>query len=187
MARGRCSWCRSSRARGRRLVAALRQAVADRRAERAGQDVGEPEREHRVEPEARSGRWRSRRWRRRRSRSRRRSRGWPLGDQVAGRGAEREREQDREPVERLARVVTIVWIDSVRSTAYQTANTTARIDREDGVLVVSGDAVAVGQVVGDQRAEDADDHDDRASRRRARSGAGGTGRAAATASSAPVT
>ena len=32
----------------------------------------------------------------------------------------------------------IVWIESVRSTAYQTANTMARMAAKNGVLVVSG-------------------------------------------------
>jgi hypothetical protein len=33
--------------------------------------------------------------------------------------------------------VTIVWIDSVRSTPYQVANTTARITANNGVVSVS--------------------------------------------------
>ena len=39
------------------LVAVLRHLVADRRAQRAGEDVGQPEGQDRVQPEARSARW----------------------------------------------------------------------------------------------------------------------------------
>jgi hypothetical protein len=36
------------------------------------------------------------------------------------------------------RVVTMEWIDRVRSTPYQTANTRARMAAQIGVVVVSG-------------------------------------------------
>ena len=52
---GRARSSRSCRARGRRRPR-LRQAVADRGAERAGQDVGDPEGQHRVRARSGSGR-----------------------------------------------------------------------------------------------------------------------------------
>ena len=53
----------------------------------------------------------------------------------------------------------MVWIDSVRSRAYQTANVTASATAKTTVLDSSGDAEIVGEIVGDQRADDADQHD----------------------------
>ena len=117
----------------------LGEVVADRGAERTGEDVGDPEapaprpgpsakcamataaigqgEQHRGEPVAEVH---------------------ALGDQIAGRGAEGEGEQDGEPVEGLAAGGVDAWMDRVRSRRYQTAKTTARTIAKTVVLVSSG-------------------------------------------------
>ena len=56
-------------------------------------------------------------------------------------------------------MVTIVWIESVRSLRYQTAKATASGIANPIVRRQQRDAEVVGEVVGDQRADDADQHD----------------------------
>ena len=83
-------------------MAGLGEIVTERRPERPGEDVGDPERRNRIEPEAEV-----------RDRDSRDRRGEEddrpgiadveaLRRQVTGRGPEREREEDGRPVERLA-------------------------------------------------------------------------------------
>ena len=82
--------------------ACLREVVADRGAERPGEDVGDPEGGDGVQPEAvvrdRDDRDRPREEQRRDQLAEVQ----PLGGQVAGGRAEGEREEDGQPVERLA-------------------------------------------------------------------------------------
>ena len=85
--------------------ARLRQVVAERGAERPGEDVGDPEGGDRVQPEAvvRDGDGGDRGAEEQRGDEIPEAE--PLGEQVARRGAEREREQDGQPVEASRRVV----------------------------------------------------------------------------------
>ena len=53
----------------------------------------------------------------------------------------------------------IVWIDRVRSRAYQTPKTDGEQHREDRRADPQRDAARVGEVVGEQGADDADQHD----------------------------
>ena len=53
----------------------------------------------------------------------------------------------------------MVWIESVRSLAYQTANVAARAIAKRSSCRLQRDAVVVDEVVGDQRADDADQDD----------------------------
>ena len=53
----------------------------------------------------------------------------------------------------------MLWIDSVRSLAYQAAKVTARATAKTDRAQPQRDAERVGQVVGDQGADDADQHD----------------------------
>ena len=76
--------------------------VAEVGAERAGEDVGEPERQHDVRAEPPADHDGEDQRRRQQDRLARRPSG-ELERPVSGRGAERERHQDGEPVERLAR------------------------------------------------------------------------------------
>jgi hypothetical protein len=79
----------------------LRHEVADRGAERAGQDVRQPEREDGVEAQS-VVHGADRRDDAAPDRGRRPvAEAVLLGDEVARGGAEREREEDRQPVERL--------------------------------------------------------------------------------------
>ena len=53
----------------------------------------------------------------------------------------------------------MVWIDSVFSLAYQAAKVAASATAKTIVVITRRDAEVVGEVVGDQRADDADQHD----------------------------
>jgi hypothetical protein len=86
-------------------------------AERPGHDVGQPEREDSVELECVVGAGDQRDDATEDGDRRTAADRELLREQVPGRGSEREREQDRQPVEALGRVVTMVWIDGVRSNA----------------------------------------------------------------------
>jgi hypothetical protein len=143
------------------LVAPLGHLVADRRAQRPGHDVGEPERQHGVDlqdvvregddpdgPAEDEDRQRV-------------ADVEPLGDQVAGRGAQREREEDRQPVEGLAarrhdRVDRERPFDGVPDGEHEREDA-----GEDRRARREGHVARVGQVVGDERAEHADHDDDR--------------------------
>ena len=115
----------------------LREQVAGRRAERPREDVGDPEREHGVQLEA-VVRDRDDRDRGREEHERPRVADvQPLGGQVAGGGAEREGEEDGEPVEGLA-ARRVDRVDRQRPLArYQTAKTIASATEKTIVVVTS--------------------------------------------------
>ena len=80
--------------------------------------------------------------------------------QSPDRGAEGEGDQNRQASRTTpAAVVTMLWIDRVRSRAYQTPKTTAKGRREDAGAQCEGNVPDVGEDVGVQGARDAD-HDD---------------------------
>lgn len=116
----------------------LRQQVAERCTERPGEDVRDPERQdgmaleqvvaegHQRDagPEDQGG-----------------AEVAHIGDEIAGGRPEREREQDRRPVEQLnssRRVVKMVWIDKVFSLAYQSAKVSASAAAKTSVVTCSG-------------------------------------------------
>ena len=133
--------------------------VADRGAERAGEDVGEPEGEDRVQPQAevqhgdhhdRPGEDAERR---------QVAEFELLGEEVPGGGAEREGEEDGQPVEGLP-AGGEDRVDRERSLDRVPACEDRDQDRaEEDRRRFQGDAVVVDQVVADQGADDADqDH-----------------------------
>ncbi|KGD12071.1 hypothetical protein DP42_5259 [Burkholderia pseudomallei] len=136
----------------------LRQEITERRAERAREDVREPEREHAVHPAERG---------RRDKRDRAAERDDPepeseaerLGREIARRRAERERQQDRGPVEPLA-ARRDDRMDRQRALA-AIPERERRRERggEKRRADVEADAETVGERVGDLRTGDADEDD----------------------------
>ena len=143
------------------LVAVLRHLVADRRAQRPGHDVREPERQDRVDLQDVVGEGD-----RRDDPAEDQDRQGVadaelLGDEIAGCGAEREREEDRQPVEGLA-ARRHDRVDRQRPLHGVPDGEHDREDHgEDRGARHERHALGVGHVVGDQRAEDADDDDHR--------------------------
>ena len=84
-------------------------------------------------------------------------------------------------------MVTIVWIDRVRSRAYQMREDDGEQHGEDRGADPQRHAVAVGEVVGEQGADDADQHDGEPVDRRARSGRSRNWATSATTSAAENT
>ena len=143
------------------LVAVLRHLVADRRTQRPGHDVCEPERQDRVDLQDVVGEGDSRDDPAEDQDRQGVADAELLGDEIAGRGAEGEREEDRQPVEGLA-ARRHDRVDRQRAFHGVPDGEHAREDRgEDRRARREGHVVRVGHVVGDQRAEDADDHDHR--------------------------
>ena len=135
----------------------LRHEVADRGAQRTGEDVGEPEGEDRVQPESPGDRDDA-------DEPRAQQAGLEvadaqaLGDQVADGGAQREGDQDREPVERLTaagvdRVDRQGLLARVPGQEHQ-----AQQHGEDDRAHLQRHPEVVGEVVREERAEDADQH-----------------------------
>ncbi len=132
--------------------------VSDVRPERAGQDVGEPEGQHRVRAEPPQQRDRRDETERQHDRDSRAPAG-ELQGPVAGRGAERERDENGEPIERLTRQRRD-RVDGEGTLAQPPhAEDHGEQDREHGGADPQRYVELVGQDVGVQRARDADnDH-----------------------------
>ena len=137
----------------------LREVVADRRAERAGQDVGDPEREHGVHAQPVVTDSDGGDHPREHQRRERVADAEPLRGEVAGGGAESEREEHREPVERLASSA-VDRVDRECPLARPPyGEDDGEHDREADRRDNQRDAEVVGQIVRDQRPDDADQDD----------------------------
>lgn len=116
----------------------LGEVVADGGAQRAGEDEGDPEALHRVQPEGAAGDGDRGDGQGEQDGGEPVSEAHALGHEVARRGAQCEGEEHGRPVAGLAVVVSMLWVERVRFRRCQTTNTTARRSAKTVVLSSSG-------------------------------------------------